>query len=388
MKVALDARYIRTTETEVYPSGGVGRYTYHLIKHFVKLDPELELILIVPSGNRRPIVDDMNGSRVKEIRFNAPAHSTRTLYWLTRSIDLEGVDIFHSPFNILPRGLPCRSIATILDVMWLSRPDYCTPSFLLRVAGGTFYRFGMKHALHHATSLLTISHASREAITAYDTEAGQNTHVTHLGLDPYFKPISPEEAERDTAELIAPGTPFILSVGQGSPYKNHGRAVEAVLQAFSDRTEYQCVLVRRFSRWGDWEMKRILKRPDGQKQVIILPHVTDAQLRGLYNRARVFLYPSLYEGFGLPVLEAMACGTPVITSNVSSLPEVSGDAALHVDPLSTTEIAEALIKLDEDESLRTEIAQRGLLRAQSFTWEACARQTLEVYREVMRKTEK
>ena len=388
MKVALDARYIRTTETEVLPSGGAGRYTYHLIKHFVKLDPELELMLIVPSGNKRPILDGPNGSRVREVRFNAPAHSTRTLFWLTRRINLEGVDIFHSPFNILPRGLPCRSIATILDVMWLSRPEYCAPSFLLRFAGGIFYRFGMKHALNHATLLLTISHASRKAITDYHPEVDQRTHVTHLGLDPYFKPISEEEAERVTAEIIPPGTRFILSVGQGSPYKNHGRAGEAVLQAFAERSEVQCVLVRRFSRWGDWEMKRILKRPDGQRQVIILPKVTDAQLRGLYNRARVFLYPSLCEGFGLPVLEAMACGTPVITSNVSSLPEVSGDAALQVNPLSTTEIAEALIKLNEDESLRTKLAHRGRLRSQSFTWEACARQTLEVYREAMGRSEK
>lgn len=384
MKVALDARYIRTTETEVFPSGGVGRYTYHLIKHFVKLNPELDLMLIVPSGNQRPILDESNGSRVREVRFSAPAHSTGTLFSLTRRINLEGVDIFHSPFNILPRGLPCRSIATILDVMWLSRPEYCASSFLLRFAGGNFYRFGMKHALKHATLLLTISHASRAAITEYNPGADERTRVTHLGLDPYFKPTAVEEAERVTAELIPPGIRFILSVGQGSPYKNHGRAIEAVLQAFAENSGFQCVLVRRFSRWGDWEMKRILKRPDGKKQVIILSKVTDAQLRALYNRARVFLFPSLCEGFGLPVLEAMACGTPVITSNVSSLPEVSGDAALQVNPLSTDAIADALIKLNEDESLRTKLIQRGLQRAQTFTWESCARQTLEVYREAMR----
>ena len=100
----------------------------------------------------------------------------------------------------------------------------------------------------------------------------------------------------------------------------------------------------------------------------------------------VFLHPSLDEGFGIPVLEAMACGAPVVTSNVSSLPEVAGDAALYVNPFSTAEIADALIKLNEDESLRTELAHRGRLRSQTFTWEECARQTLEVYRKAMRRS--
>lgn len=386
MRVALDARYIRTTETEVFPSGGVGRYTYHLVKQLVKLDPELELTLIVPSGNQRPIVEGSNASRVREVRFNAPAHSMRTQFRLTRGIDLEGVDLFHSPFNVLPRGIPCRSIATIHDVMWLSRPEYCTSSLLLQLAAGTFYRFGINHALRQATLILTVSHASRKAIAAYNPEAGQRTHVTHNGLDPYFKPISRKEAERVTAELIPPGNRFILSVGQGSPYKNHIRATEAFLQAFSERSELRCVVVRRFSRWGDLEMKRLLKRLDRRNQVIILPKVTDAQLRGLYNRAGVFLHPSLDEGFGIPVLEAMACGAPVVTSNVSSLPEVAGDAALYVNPFSTAEIADALIKLNEDESLRTELAHRGRLRSQTFTWEECARQTLEVYRKAMRRS--
>ncbi len=383
MKVALDARYIRTTETEVFPSGGVGRYTHHLIKHFIELDSELELTLIVPSGNKRPIVDGPNGNRVREVTLNAPAHSMRTLLGLMRSINLEEMDIYHSPFNVLPRGIPCRSIATIHDVMWLCRPEYCASSFLLRFAAGNFYRFGINHALNHATLLLTVSHASREAIAEYNPEAGQRTRVTHNGLEPYFKPISEEEAERDTAELISPETRFILSVGQGSPYKNQGRAAEAFLQAFAEHSDFQFVLVRRFSRWGDWEMKRILKRPDGKKKVIILPSVTDAQLRGLYNRARVFLFPSLYEGFGIPVLEAMACGTPVVTSNVSALPEVSSDAALQVNPFLTAEIADALIKLNEDETLRNELIHRGQQRAQTFTWEACARKTLEVYDEAM-----
>ena len=205
MRVAFDARYIRTTETEVIPSGGVGRYSYHLVRQLVTLDPELELTLVVPSGNQRPIVEGPNAGRVREVRFNAPAHSMRTQFRLTREFDFEGVDIFHSPFNVLPRGIPCRSIATIHDVMWLSRPEYCTSSLLLQFAAGTFYRFGINHALRHATLILTVSHASRKAISAYDPEAGKRTHVTHNGLDPYFKSISREEAERTTAELVPPG---------------------------------------------------------------------------------------------------------------------------------------------------------------------------------------
>ncbi len=383
VKVALDARYIRTNDKEVFPSGGVGRYTYQLIKHLVSIESELELILIVPSSNQRPIVNGRNGSKVREIRFNAPAHSMRTQFRLSRGINLNGVDLFHSPFNVLPRGIPCKSIATVHDIMWIIRPEYCTSSRLLQFAGGAFYRSGINHALENATSILTVSHASRRAISDYNPEAGQRTHVTYNGLDPYFRTVPWEEAERETAGLIPSGTRFVLCVGQGSPYKNHGRATEAFLRAFAERSKLHCVVVRRFSWRGDSEIKRLLKRLDRWRQVTILPSVTDAQLRGLYNRAEVLLHPSLYERFGLPVLEAMACGLPVVTSNRGSLREVTGGAALYVDPLSTAEIADALIRLNEDRSLRAKLVNGGRTQSKKFTWKACAHDTLEVYREAM-----
>jgi alpha-1,3-rhamnosyl/mannosyltransferase len=174
----------------------------------------------------------------------------------------------------------------------------------------------------------------------------------------------------------------VLTVGQGLPYKNHLNAVRGFLEAFGDRPDYRMVLVRRVVG-EDKALQVLLRSPQAQAQVRAVPYVTPTVLNALYNAARIVLHPSYYEGFGLPLLEAMATSTPLVTSNLSSMPEVAGPAALLVSPANYRAIAEALVTLDRDSALREKLIAEGHTQLERFSWSNCAKATLAVYRELV-----
>lgn len=381
MKLVLDARYLKTTGTEVVRRGGVDRYTYEIATRLIELDSDIRLTLFVPPGNKRPIIEGAAGRRVREIRVASAPHSLSTLLRLARHVPLDA-DLFHSPFNVLPRGLPCAAVTTVHDVMWLQDPRYISSFALKRLVTGTYYRVGIFQALRLSDRILTVSEATKRAITAIRPELSGRIRVTPNGADPFFHPIDRAEAETATERLVPRGTRFVLVVGNLSPHKNHLRAIEAFLRAYANDPTVRLVVVRRFRRL-DFGMSTLARRADVRERVIFLPVVSDIELRALYNRALVLLFPSLAEGFGIPPLEAMACRTPVVTSNVSSLPEVVGDAAVQVDPRSVEAIAAGLERLRTDEALRRILVERGVARARGFTWDACARGTLACYQELL-----
>jgi glycosyltransferase involved in cell wall biosynthesis len=206
--------------------------------------------------------------------------------------------------------------------------------------------------------------------------------VAHNGIDEgRIFPLERGTARGTLAHMLDPASPFILTVGQGAPYKNHLNAVRGFLAAFADRPEYRMVLVWRRTS-DDKELNALLREPGVAARVVTLGYVTPELLNSLYNAARIVLHPSYYEGFGLPLIEAMRVGVPVVTSSVSSMPEVAGKAAVLVDPSDVTAIATALARLDSDEGLRESLISEGHERLKCFSWNACARTTLDVYREI------
>ncbi len=207
--------------------------------------------------------------------------------------------------------------------------------------------------------------------------------VAYNGIDrSRVYPLERDVAYRLIAHLVEPGTPFVLTVGQGKPYKNHLNAVRGFLEAFGDRPDYRMVLVRR-DVVRDKALAALLRSPPARAQVLAVPYVTPMVLNALYNTARIVLHPSYYEGFGLPLLEAMAVGTPLVTSNLSSMPEVAGPAALLVSPADYRAMAEAMLTLDQDNALREKLIAAGHTQLERFSWSNCARATLAVYRELV-----
>ncbi|MFW5968325.1 MAG: glycosyltransferase family 4 protein [Persicimonas sp.] len=369
----LDARYLSGE------SSGIGRYTEHLVDNLLELDDRLRLKLITHPKRPRPF----ESSRVSCQTFRAAPNSLRTRHLLSRVVDTARVDLFHSPFNILPGGLQVPCIFTLHDIMWLIDAEYCTDSWWRKLITGTFYKALIPRSVAQAERVLTVSHHSRKSIEEYFPSMQERVDVTYNGVDPFFRPIDADEGWPLLEKWLEPDTPFVLVVGQGSPYKNHAGALAGFIEAFEDVPEMHFVLVRRLTRGPATELRRLMRRPSVADRIIQLDYVSGEELRALYSLARVFLFPSLYEGFGLPALEAMSCGTPVVTSDRGAPMEVAGPASLTVDPESPEAIGEALEKLYADDELYERLRKKGLEHAGQFTWRRCAEETLRVYREVL-----
>lgn len=372
----LDARYVSAEDS------GIGRYTQELARWLPRLDPSLRLELVCdpsrPDANLGPDAPGV-GFQV----YGPPPNSLRTRFALARAVDLRGARLYHAPFNILPRGLGVPRVFTLHDIMWLHDVGLCTDVWWRKRVTGTFYRTLIPRAVAEARRILTVSAQSRADIEARFPEVRGRVHVTYNGVDPRFCPMPPDAAWDLAARHIPRGVPFVLIVGQGAPYKNHPRAVAAFLEAFAATPDVRLVLVRRISRSTDPTLRALLAHPDLRGRVYALPHIDAPTLRALYSLAQTFLFPSLYEGFGLPALEAMACGAPVLTARDGAPGEVCGPAALTVNPLDVSSIAAGLRRLYDDPSLRTDLRTRGLAHAATFTWERCARETLAVYRQAL-----
>jgi glycosyltransferase involved in cell wall biosynthesis len=338
--------------------------------------------LVVRRSNTRQIFAD-HSSRVEEFPFYDEPNSLATEFRLGPSLPFTDVELFHSPFQILPRKLPCPSVVTVHDLMWLTTPELCSGFWPERVYLGSLYSARLKRVITRADHLIAISDATHHDVGGYDADAGRRTTAILHGVEAEFGTLSESQAQAQLPRSIEPGTPFVLCVGQGSPYKNHVRAIESFLHAFADHPEIKLVLVRRFSR-HDSALSRLLATPAAHRQVIVLPKVAESELLALFKAARVFFFPSLKEGFGMPLLEAMMCGTPVLTSTAEACLEAAQDAALTAPATDVIGLSQQLQRLYWDDALREQMVAKGRLRARELTWEQNARQTLDVYRRVTR----
>jgi glycosyltransferase involved in cell wall biosynthesis len=371
LRVALDARKLNGADS------GIGSYILNLSRALLDEDPDLELLLV--RNRSRP--HGIASPRVSEVFVPLPAESPLTPLALAWFLRKSVFDVFHAPFDHAPRGLGRPLVVTIHDLNWIVNPAYNSNNAFVRFAGGAFYRASLSSSMNQASRILAVSQATRHAIVEHAPWHEPKVRVAYNGTDPSrIFPMEPADAWKAVSAVLAPDTPFVLTVGQGAPYKNHLNAVRGFLRAFSGRPEYRMVLVRRRCD-SDGALDELLRTPSARAQVIVLPYVAPGLLNALYNTARMVLHPSYYEGFGLPLVEAMAARVPIVTSNVSAMPEVAGDAALLVSPADPGSIAAALVKLDEDEALRRRLVAEGARRLELFTWRACARTALEAYRE-------
>jgi glycosyltransferase involved in cell wall biosynthesis len=373
MRIALDARALAHAES------GIGGYTVNLVRALLAADPDLELVLICRTT---PAQAGLQDPRITVVRFPFHPMSPATQYALPAWLRPHRFDLFHAPFEVVPCGLRQPLVVTVHDLNWFVNPRYNSTNPFRRLVEGTYYRASLRTAMQQARRLLAVSHATRHAIHAYAPWHAGKTCVTYHGIDAQrIAPLAPDLAWGRLRHLLPPGTPFVLTVGQGTPYKNHANAVRGFLAAFGGHPHYRLVLVRRFVR-RDPALDTLLRTPHVRAQVLLLPYVPPDVLNALYHAARMVLHPSYYEGFGLPLLEAMQAGTPLVTSCVSAMPEIAGPAALLVDPADPEAIAAALVRLDHDAAVRARCIAAGRQRLACFSWSRCARTTLAVYREV------
>ncbi|MFB6351903.1 MAG: glycosyltransferase family 4 protein, partial [Bradymonadaceae bacterium] len=326
-RVMLDARYVMDKIT------GIGRYTYNLVRELLRLDPSLELVLLT-SRSRPQLVDS---PRVECRPSRIDPYSPLTRFALSSLMDFDGIDLYHSPFNLQPARIPVPSVLTLHDIMWLVDAGYVASNWLERIVSAPFFQWCTKRSVREADRVLTVSDHSRTAIESWFPRKTGRVDVTYNAADAFFEPVDREQGWALLEGKVPREVPFVLSVGVQSPYKNHEGALEGFIEAFADREDAHFVLVQRHTYRATGRFGELLEHPDVRSRIIRLEYVTDEELRALYSLARVFLFPSLYEGFGLPILEAMQCGTPVVTSDRGAPAEVGADAAVTVDPESTSE---------------------------------------------------
>lgn len=369
--VCIDCRYIGPR-----PSG-IGEAVQAIVNHAPGLAPDIQFLLLSNAAHSSRL---SNASNVREVALRHPANGPATMWWLPHIVDLSDVDLFHSPFNILPAGLSMPSVTTIHDMMWMDAPELCNEQYRSLISRA-FFRHGIARALRLSAAITTVSGASRDAIAAWSRKAGARTHVTLSGVADDFRVMTPEPGQLERLGIRA-GQRFVLTVGQYAPYKNHEGAVRGFASAFRHRRDIDLIFVQRMGAGGK-ALRKLADQLGVGDRLHVLNAVARSDLIALYNSAAVLLHPSFCEGFGNPLAEAMACGCPVVTSNVSAMPEVTASAARYVDPNDAEAIGAALAAVVHDDAEADRLRRLGLARASQLSWHRFAQETVDVYRLVL-----
>jgi glycosyltransferase involved in cell wall biosynthesis len=299
---------------------------------------------------------------------------------IVRAGTREHVDLLHCPYWSNPLWAPWPTVVTVHDVIQFVLPEYAW-----RKISRAYFGIVSRGA-RRADAIITVSECSKRDIVKLLGLPPERIHVIGNAVDATLHPVRDAWLLASVRERYGIGSRFVLYFGGFDMRKNVPRLIEAYAGLPAGlRKEYQLVIAGRYQHLGHplYPDPRVtVQRLGLDGRVVFTGQIREQDKAPLYSAATVFAFPSLYEGFGIPVLEAMACGTPVVTSNSSALPEVAGDAGLLVDPYDTDAIGNGIRKLLEEQALRDELARRGLERARLFTWQQVAEQTLNVYRYV------
>jgi glycosyltransferase involved in cell wall biosynthesis len=367
VRVAIDVRKLHDF--------GIGTYVRNLVSELARQDDDAEYVLLCAPADRDALA--ALGARFQPQVVRAGHYSLREQWSIPWAVATAGVDLFHAPHYVVPPLTATRYVVTIHDCIHLRFPQYLPHPSAVHYAKAM-----MTLAARRARRVLTVSQASKEDIVRYLGVPDAQVEVIYNALDPLLAGEPTAEDVAHVRERFLLTAPFVLYTGNIKPHKNVDRLIEAFALLRRDGFEDVKLLVigDDISKYPN--LRRLIHRHQLHQHVRFLGYVPDATLAVLYRLAAVFVFPSLFEGFGLPPLEAMAAGAPVVTSSTSSLPEVVGDAALLVDPADAAAIASAMARVLGDARLRDELIRRGHERVKAFSWERSVARIRQVYREL------
>jgi glycosyltransferase involved in cell wall biosynthesis len=366
MRVAIDTRKIHDF--------GIGTYIRNLLRQLARIDRDTEYVLLCREADLG--IAAQLGPNFRSVREPSPNYSLREQIHVPWVLRRERPDVYHAPHYILPAAVRCRSVVTIHDCIHLMFPQY-----LPNRAAYAYARASMWAAARRSDCILTVSEASKKDILHLFNVKPEKIVVVYNAIDEHFSTSPSDEHVARVRERYQLDHKFVLYVGNIKPHKNLVRLIEAFSRLRRTHDDLKLLII------GDEisklpALRRAVHSHKLHKHVRFLGYLRDDTLTVLYRLASVFVFPSLYEGFGLPPLEAMASGTPVVTSNVSSLPEVTGDAAVLVDPYDVESIEDGMRRVIDDPVLAATLRRKGLQRAREFSWERSVEKTQRVYREV------
>ena len=365
MRIGVDARPLRERQTS-----GIPMYVRSMLRNLAKIDHENEYVLYAHKDFDFELPNARWSKHTNAVtRYGSVWMQVELPFWIRR----DRLDLFWSTQHILPLAMPrtTKAVLTVHDLV-----HFVFPKTMKRV-NFLINKLIIPPSVHRADTIVTISNWTMSEVRRFLAPQNKLMEVTHLGVADHFFPRNLDAARERVKKEFGLPEHFLLTVGTFEPRKN----VEGTFRAFTkiaERIPHHLAIVGQ----RGWKNKRVINEIESSRfrnRIHLLGFVSDDLLPDVYSAADVFIYPSLYEGFGFPPIEAMACGVPVVCSNVSSIPEIVGDAALLVDPYDPDEFATSIMAVIEKPSLRYELIGRGLHRASSFSWSNTARQMLEIF---------
>ncbi len=369
LKIAVNTRFLLKNQLE-----GIGRFTLETFRRLAATHPEHEFIFFFDRPFDASYIFSSNVTPV--VLFPPARHPFLFIWWfewsIARALKKYQADVFISPDNFLSLSTSTPTLLVVHDIAFTHFID--NDKFINRL----YYKYFMPRFLKRANRIVTVSEFTKQDIINYYKINASKIDVCYNGCREEFKPISSNEKEEFLKKFViardeaTEGSPYFLYVGAVHPRKNVHRMIEA-FDTFKkqNNTPFKLMICGRFA-WQTGEVKAAFDKADFKKDIIFTGYVSDEDVVRLTAAAQAFVYVSNFEGFGIPILEAMHCDVPVITSNTSSMPEVAGDAALLVNPESVEEITNALSQLAFDKNLRQHLIEKGRIQRTKFSWEKTA----------------
>lgn len=367
MRIAIDVRKLHDF--------GIGTYVKNLLRQLSRIDHETDYVLFCQHADQ-PIARQL-GENFRTVTESSGQYSVTEQLSVPFHLGRTSPHLFHTPHYVLPVLTPCRSVVTIHDCIHLIFPQYLRHRMAHAYARTMFWT-----AVHRASRILTVSEASKKDILRFFGVPSERVTVIYNAIDERFYDEPSEDQMVKVRERYQLHDRFLMYAGNVKPHKNIERLIDAfVLLRKKGRDDLKLLITgSEISRYAT--LRRAVHRHNLHQHVRFLGYQSEETLAALYRLAEVFVFPSLYEGFGLPPLEAMASGTPVVVSNVSSLPEVVGDGGLLVNPYDPQAIADGVAKVLDDDQLRRDLTARGLVRARAFSWAESVKRIRQIYQDV------
>jgi hypothetical protein len=375
MRIGIDIRSLQTESR----FRGIGTYTYNLIRHLLEIDSENEYIFFASvHKDLKGLESDLRQSVVWLNRPTRATSLTDQLFWYY-TLKTHRIEIFHTTEFAVPRFSPCKRVITIYDLIPLIFQEYKRVGKIMN-----YLVYLLKfHSTRWAEKVITISESTKNDLSRILRLPGEKIEIVPGGVHECFQPFLPTGKMEDVKKKYRINRDYLIFPCGFEPRKNALLTIRAFHQALKTLSkDYLLVLTGNLTP-ESMRVKQDIYERGLEKQILLTGYISLEELCYLYNGAKLCLFPTLYEGFGLPVLEAMACGLPVITSNISSLPEIAGDAAILVNPYVAESIAEAIVKVLTNAGLQESLKEKGLKRAALFSWNRVARGTLKVYQDLM-----
>ena len=360
-----------------YDGSGIGTYIENLIKQYQHIPTEYAISLLTRKNYSK---SDLQFSKFNKIAYDEPIYSLKEQYKWISKISPSG--LLHVPHYNAPLLFPGKLIVTVHDICHVVMRHYF-PGILKKVYSTLFLRQILRKSDH----IITVSNFSKSEIRRYFNIPGNKISVIYNGVNSIFNPICQEEAQGVIQKYKLP-TSYLLFLGNIKPHKNIGGLIDSYQKALAQNSKIPpLVMLGRYSKLSSdvLDSTKRFQKLQANGKIIFPGYLPTQDLPAIYSQAKIFLFPSFYEGFGLPVIEAMACGTPVIASNCSAIPEIAGQAAVLVDPHNSMSLAHCIVQLDKDRNWRMRLIQKGLAHAKQYSWKKAAMEHLKIYRQIQVK---